>query len=322
MPTLSVISPVYNEEAAILPFLESLCTQTCADFELLLVDDGSTDRTLELIEPFLPRLPARSRLLRHERNVGELPTVAEAFSLTSGDVCVKLDADSQLQPDTLARIVEAFADERLGAVTTLFGAADPCGWLQRGAEVLVVAQQRCDREAGGYTSMAYGTCFAFRRSMLSREELGSKMDMELSQLIRERGGRILLLEDVIVRTRFPATVAAAFARGRRTAYQELPAHWKHKELLLRHWGFWAKLAPLGLLLVALTRPRRALGGLLAWLGAAQLFLAWRTPDYALADRLAAWGVTVVRWSGFDVELLRLLVRGAASRLGRGRDPGL
>jgi glycosyltransferase involved in cell wall biosynthesis len=314
MSTLSVISPVYNEESSILPFLESLQAQTWPDFELVIVDDGSTDRTVEMIESYLPRLRCRTLFVQHERNLGELATVTEAFSEATGDICLKLDADSRLEADTLERILESFDDEQVGAATTLFGALDHSNWLLRGAEVLVVAQQRCDQERGGYTTTAYGTCFAFRRHLLSPAEIASRRDIDLSQLLRKRGWKIALIEDVVVRTRFPATLATTFARGRRMAWEELAAHWNHKEMLLWHWGFWAKLAPLGLAMVAPFRPRWALAGLAAWLAGAQVFLARRVPDYPLADRVAAWGVTAVRWSGFDLEVLRMAAQAAAGRL--------
>jgi glycosyltransferase involved in cell wall biosynthesis len=310
--TLSLIAPAYNEAARIVPFLESIAAQTWPDFELILVDDGSTDGTAGLIEACMPRLGRRAHFLRHNENQGERATVAEAFSHATGDICLKVDVDSVLEPDTLARIMETFvADAQVGVVTAFFKALDRSTWLSRGAEVLCIAQQRCDQQPGGYTTTAYGTCFAFRRHLFSAAEISSRWDLDLSQLARKRGWKIALCPDIAVRTRFPDTLREVFVRGRRTAWQELPAHWQHKEMLLRHWGFWAKFAPLCLALLTLLKPRWALAGLLAWLGGSQTFLARVTPDYPLADRLAAWGVALVRWSGFDLEVLRLGARAVA-----------
>lgn len=315
MLTLTLISPVYNEEDRIIPFLESVVAQTWPDFEFIIIDDGSVDQTASLIEMYLSRFGRRAQFLRHEKNEGEMATVAEAFSRATGDVCIKLDADSWLEPDTVAKIMETFAaDEQTGLVTAIIKAIDRSNWLLRGAEVLCAAQQRCDQLEDDYTKTAYGTCFAFRRHIFTIEEISSRWDIDLSQLARKRGWKIALQKDLIVRTRFPALLRTVFARGRWMAWQQLPTYWRHKELLLTRWGFWTKFAPLGLALTALLKPKWALTGLLAWLGGAQVFLAHMVPDYPLSDRLAGWGVSVVRWSGFDLEMLLVALRAAANRL--------
>jgi glycosyltransferase involved in cell wall biosynthesis len=303
--TLSVIAPAYNEAARIVPFLESVAAQEGPDLELILVDDGSTDGTAGLIAAYLPRLGPRTLFLQHRENRGERAAVAEALAHASGDICLKVDTDSVLEPDLVVQVLQRFAaDPRVGVVTAYVKALDRSTWFARGAEVLCIAQQRCDRLPGGCTRTAYGSCFAFRRPIFSVEEVASRWDIDLAQAARKRGWKIALCPDAAVRTRFPDTLGGVFARGRRTARQELPTHWRHKALLLTHWGFWLKFAPLGLALLALVRPRAALAGLLAWLGGSQAFLSRVTPDYPLADRLAAWGVTLVRWSGFDVEAVR------------------
>jgi glycosyltransferase involved in cell wall biosynthesis len=306
MLTLSLIAPAYNEAAHIIPFLESVTAQAETDFELILVDDGSSDGTADIIAAHLPRLGRRVRFLRHQENQGERATVAEAFSYVTSDICLKVDTDSVLEPGIVARIMEVFAaDPQVGVVTAFVKALDQTTCFARGAEVLCIAQQRCDQLPGGYTRMAYGSCFAFRRPIFSADEVASRWDLDLAQEAQKRGWKIALLPDAAVRTCFPDTLRGVFARGRRAAQQELPTHWRHKGLLLTHWGFWLKFAPLGLALLAPFKPRWALAGLLAWLGGSQVFLARVTPDYPLADRLAAWGVTLVRWSGFDMEMIRL-----------------
>jgi hypothetical protein len=89
-------------------------------------------------------------------------------------------------------------------------------------------------------------------------------------------------------------------------------------MLWTDWAFWAKFAPLGLALGALLRPTWALAGLLGWLGGGQTFLARKVPDYPLADRLAGWGITLLRWSGFDFEVLLMAARAMINRLQPGR----
>jgi glycosyltransferase involved in cell wall biosynthesis len=315
MLTLSVISPAYNQEDCIVPFLESVVAQTWRDFEFIIIDDGSTDRTADLIEAHLGRLGRRTLFIRHEENQGEMVTVTEAFSKASGEICIKLDADGLFGPDTFARIMESFApDEQVGIVTALVKAMDRSNWVLRGTEILCAARQRYDQLGDGYTTIAYGNCFAFRRHIFSKEEIRSRTDIDLSRLARKRGWKIVLRKDVTIRTRFPATLFGAFAWGRRKARVDLPTYGHHKEMLLTGWMFWGRFAPLGLGLTALFKPKWALAGLLGWLGASQVFLARVTSDYPLSDRLAGWGVTVLRWSGFDLEVLLIAARAVINRL--------
>ena len=58
-PRVSVILPVYNGEATILRTLESVLAQTWSDLELIVIDDGSSDRTIDLLEAFEPHATAR-----------------------------------------------------------------------------------------------------------------------------------------------------------------------------------------------------------------------------------------------------------------------
>jgi glycosyltransferase involved in cell wall biosynthesis len=316
MLTLSVISPAYNLEDYIVPFLESLCAQTWPDFELIIVDDASRDRTADLIVGCLPRLGSRTRFIQHEGNQGEMITVTEAFSKARGDICIKVDADSRLEPDTFLKLMQVFlSDEQVGVVGTLYGVLPAANWLQRGAEVLLVAQQRCDNQDEDHT-IVYGTCFAFRRHIFSTEEISSRVDVDLAQLARKRGWKVTLRKDITVRTRYPAAMPGVFAHGRRMVHLEVPTYWHHREMLLTRWSFWAKFAPLGLVLTALFKPLWALLGLLGWLVLAQVFLACKAPDYSIGDRLSAWVVTLVRWIGFDYEVLRMGLRGIARRLRR------
>jgi glycosyltransferase involved in cell wall biosynthesis len=310
MLTLSVISPAYNGEDCIIGFLESVAEQTWRDFEFVIVDDASTDRTADLIEEYLPRLGRRTLFIRHEKNKGEGMTVAEAFSKATGDIILKMDADSLFEPDTFAKIMESFAaDEQVGVVGAPVAAMDRSNWISRGDQVIHAAQYRTDLK----DARASGTCFAFRRHIFSTEDLGSKTDTDLSWMARKHGWRIVLREDITIRTRLLSTLPWIFARGRRGARQILPTYWHHKGKLLTRWAFWVKFAPLGLALTALFKPVLALISLLGWLVATQIFLALKLPDCPFPDRLSAWVNTVVRWSGFDLEVILMAVRAVANR---------
>ena len=319
MLTLSVISPVYNGENHIVAFLEGVAAQTWRDFEFITVDDGSTDRTAQLIEAYLPRLGRRATFIRHEKNMGEGAAIATAFSKVTGDICLKMDSDSLIEPDTFAKIMESFAaDEQVGIVTVLFVPMERSNWVLRAAEVTWVAQRKNDVEHAQDFSFGSGACLAFRRPIFSIEDLASRTDVDLGWMARKNGWKIVLREDLTIRTRFPATLSQTFSRGRRTARHAVLTYWHHKDKLLTRWGFWVKFTPLGLALTALFKPVWALAGLLGWLGALQIYLARRTPEYPFTDRLSAWVLAVVRWVGFDIGVVLMAAQAVVNRLTSGR----
>ena len=109
-PRISVVMPVYNAEALLPECLEALRASTGVDFEIVVVDDSSTDRSLAIAENFGCKvLPSGGRLgPAGARNLG-----AEA---ARGDIVFFVDSDVMVRPDTLARLLEAFADPGLDGV--------------------------------------------------------------------------------------------------------------------------------------------------------------------------------------------------------------
>ncbi len=105
LPSTSVIIPVYNGAATIAGAVASVFQQTWKDFELLVVDDGSTDDTMAILRDFAdPRL----RLLTHERNRGVVQAMRTGVAAARGEVIYRLDADDLAHPTRLARQLEFF----------------------------------------------------------------------------------------------------------------------------------------------------------------------------------------------------------------------
>ena len=308
MITLTVIAPAYNQEQYVVQFLNSLHDQTYQDYQLIIMDDHSTDNTAALIEAATDGWKNEVIFIQRTKNVGEGKSCAERFSRAGGQIWLKVDPDSLLPPETLQRFLDSFACDQVGMVGTLIRPLGPLNLILRGTEVLVAAKQRNDRQGAGTTRIAYGTCFAFRRDLFTMSELASRADADLSQLAIKRGWKVVLLEDLIVRTRFPTKTGEVFQRGRLMAHQELLTCWHHPKLLLTHWSFWSKIVLLGLLSVCVLHPFYAMLGLILCFLVTQIFLGLRASDYSLCDRIAGWWVTVLRWSGFDFEMILVAVQ--------------
>jgi glycosyltransferase involved in cell wall biosynthesis len=101
LPTFSIVTPVFNREAEVVRCLHSCVRQESADFEVVVVDDGSTDRSYDAAASVLdPRI----RLLRHSSNQGQGPARNTAVRAARGEWVIFLDSDDELLPGGLAQV--------------------------------------------------------------------------------------------------------------------------------------------------------------------------------------------------------------------------
>jgi len=110
---LSVVVPAYNE-AESLPELAEWIARVCAssslDYELIVIDDGSTDDTWEVLK-LLTALNSRVRAIRFRRNYGKAAALQTGFETSAGDVVITMDADLQDSPDEIPGLVKMIREE-------------------------------------------------------------------------------------------------------------------------------------------------------------------------------------------------------------------
>lgn len=90
MPEITVLMPVYNAEKYLRKSIESILSQSYSDFEFLMIDDGSTDNSVEIINSYDDN---RIRLIRNEQNLGISKTLNKGIELASCDLIARMDAD-------------------------------------------------------------------------------------------------------------------------------------------------------------------------------------------------------------------------------------
>ena len=171
-PTVSIIIPAFNEEDGIVGTIAS-----CLDVdypvaltEVIVVNDGSTDRTWQRIleaKAGWPRLCA----IDLGRNYGKRGAMAEGIRRARGDVLLFVDSDSYLDADAVIAIVQPFADERVGAVV---GHAEvrnaTVNWMTKMQQVRYYSAFRVikgtESMLSGTVTCASGCCAAYRRSVV------------------------------------------------------------------------------------------------------------------------------------------------------------
>ena len=105
---ISVVIPVFNEEDNIPVLhekLKAVLERLNKDYEVIYVDDGSTDRTLEILES-LQRADSHVIVLSLRRNFGQTAAFAAGFDFARGDVIITMDADLQNDPEDIPKLLE------------------------------------------------------------------------------------------------------------------------------------------------------------------------------------------------------------------------
>ena len=113
---VSILVSVFNEEDVITRCIESLVSQTYPNFEVIIVNDASTDRTLKVLRPWA--MSGRIKLIDLKNNIGKKKALAEAMLIARGEVFAFSDSDSVLAPDAIEKIMTIFnMDPEVGAVS-------------------------------------------------------------------------------------------------------------------------------------------------------------------------------------------------------------
>lgn len=198
---VSVIIPAYNEEKYIGLCLQSLVLQkTKHNFEVILVDNNSTDTTRKVALSFRDKLNIR---VITEEQQGRGIARWRGFEEASGDFLFSSDADTILPPNWIEDFMESFKDEKIVAVTSLCNIDDP-SWKNKTLFKLVhlIADTSYRIAAGHYC--LYGFSYAIRRDIYIRSgkidnTLSALDDVDLSGRVR-KFGKIKLVRNLPVLT--------------------------------------------------------------------------------------------------------------------------
>ena len=127
-PTVSVLMSVYNGERYLRPAVESILAQTFADFEFVIIDDGSTDSSPAILREYAARDPRVKLTVR--ANKGLTATLNEAFAISRGKYLARMDCDDVALPQRFARQVALLdADAAVACTGGWFQLIDGAGRL-------------------------------------------------------------------------------------------------------------------------------------------------------------------------------------------------
>ncbi|MFZ0472587.1 MAG: glycosyltransferase family 2 protein [Bacteroidales bacterium] len=110
---LSVVVPAFNEAESLPELAEwiaKVCTSSSIDYELIVIDDGSTDDTWDVMK-LLSARNSKVRAIRFRRNYGKSAALQTGFEASSGDVVITMDADLQDSPDEIPGLVKMIRED-------------------------------------------------------------------------------------------------------------------------------------------------------------------------------------------------------------------
>lgn len=220
--TVSVILVGHNEEHSLPLCVASLREQTiaaaCRQMEIIVVDDGSTNRMGDVAR-HLQHEGKVDHVLCLEQRSGKSAGVNLGLSVSKGDIVIIADCDTTFDRDALLEMVSHFSDPRVGAVSGNLGVRNVSASLMTHLQAIEyavgISLGRCMADALGMLSVVSGAFGAFRRAAL--ESVGGQdvevgEDADLTMKLRGAGWRLRFSPEAHALTDVPVSVPAYIAQ--------------------------------------------------------------------------------------------------------------
>jgi poly-beta-1,6-N-acetyl-D-glucosamine synthase len=218
-PLVSVVVPAWNEEVGILSTIKSIMQNSYSSIEVIVVNDGSTDRTEEIVKRYIAShkkyftSAGKSIVYSHKRNGGKGAALNHAIEMAKGEIIVTVDADSIADKDMIKNLVSYFGDQNIDAVVGNVKVAGEVGFinlLQR-LEYLFGFYHKRAHSVLGAEYIYGGACAAFRKQTVF-DTIGHfdtssiTEDIEMSLRTRYHGHGAVYADDAICYTEGASTV--------------------------------------------------------------------------------------------------------------------
>ncbi|MER5639460.1 glycosyltransferase [Kitasatospora sp. NPDC002227] len=227
---VTVLVPAYNEFECIANTLNSLAASDYP-IEVIVIDDGSTDGTSEIVEEMdLPFV----RLIR-QANGGKSTALNTGIAAASYDIIVMMDGDTVFEPSTVRELVQPFADPAIGAVAGNAKVGNRDSLIGAWQHIEYVLGHNLDRRMYDMLNVIVtipGAVGAFRREAL--EQVGGMSDDTLAEdtdvtmAVLCQGWRIVYAERARAWTEAPASLPQLWSQRYRWSYGSMQAMWKHR----------------------------------------------------------------------------------------------
>jgi cellulose synthase/poly-beta-1,6-N-acetylglucosamine synthase-like glycosyltransferase len=240
-PLVSVLIPAWNEEVGIIKTLESVLDTYYEKLEVIIINDGSTDNTHQLVDSFLEAYEKNHFLKPNVKyldieNSGKAKALNKALKIATGEIVFTIDADSIMDRDTITNIVKRFDDPAVAAVAGHV----IIGNKKKPLEIIQQLEYLCGfffKRADSLFNSVYiigGAAAAYRKSVL--EKLGGfdheiiTEDIELSTRMLAHGYKTKYASDAVVYTEGPDEFKGLCNQRLRWKFCRLLTFFKYRKL--------------------------------------------------------------------------------------------
>jgi cellulose synthase/poly-beta-1,6-N-acetylglucosamine synthase-like glycosyltransferase/spore germination protein YaaH/peptidoglycan/xylan/chitin deacetylase (PgdA/CDA1 family) len=237
--SVAVLVPAYNEGKVIIRTIDRLLElEYPKQYQIIAINDGSTDDTLQLLQDHYGTNPL-VRIISQE-NRGKSIALNNAVNLVDADIIVTLDADTLFSKKTIVELTSMFDDPNVGAVAGNIKVGNKINLLTRMQSIEYITSQNLERRAFkilNAITVIPGSVGAWRRSVIlaaggfTNDTLAEDADLTLK--IQRLGYTVVYADKATAYTEAPDTVKSFLQQRYRWMFGTFQVAWKHADILFR-----------------------------------------------------------------------------------------
>ena len=238
LPFVSVIIPAWNEEKSVKETIKSILASDYPNFEVLFIDDGSTDKTFEIAKKF----ENNQIKVFHKENGGKASALNFGIARAKGEIIFTMDADTYVCPESMKKMVRPFKDKRVMSVTPAMLVHNPKSVWQRVQQIEYVMGLFL-RKVFALLNAIYiapGAFSAYRKSFFDKyggyDENNITEDLEVALRIQYHGYITENCPDAKIYTIAPKKFKPLLIQRRRWYYGLMKNFWVYKKMLSKKYG--------------------------------------------------------------------------------------
>ncbi len=236
-PPVAVLIPAYNEEKVIVRTVRSVMHSDYPNLRIIVIDDGSRDRTADSVREAYPQELATGRLtVLTQPNAGKAEALNFALNHLEEDFYVGIDADTVIPADAVSKLIVHFADERVGAVAGNAKVGNRVNLWTRWQALEYITSQNFERRAldlFNVVTVVPGAIGAWRTSAVLKGGCYPvntvAEDADLTMNLLEQGYKVIYEDRALAFTEAPVTASGLMRQRFRWSFGILQAVFKHKQ---------------------------------------------------------------------------------------------
>ncbi|MDP2704976.1 MAG: bifunctional polysaccharide deacetylase/glycosyltransferase family 2 protein [Patescibacteria group bacterium] len=231
---VSVIIPAYNEEENIQATVMSILSNSYKVDDIIVVDDGSKDRTAERVKKLKKQYPGRITLIS-QKNAGKAAGLNKGIARAKHDIVITLDGDAIFSKTAIEHLIAPFTDPKVGATAGTVLTANTGSILDLFQRIEYISGQYLEKYALNYfgaTGVVPGPIGAWRKSVI--KEVGGYSldtvveDQDITLAVQAAGYKIIYAQKAIAYTETPFTMRDFFKQRFRWTFGTFQCFWKYK----------------------------------------------------------------------------------------------